>query len=430
MAKDRPPPSFSLAHAVQRPSELDDPAAQHDNPLERRMLFGRQRVELHQLRFRENSGERIVQRMLKAQRNFARRDEPPRAHHLRRVLAPGMRELLADPRHQLQPNLGGRHARGSRSREGRVLIRGLTRDHHERAGETHRPHPRGRHRSIARVRAPVDHDHIARGPRFEIRGIERVRLGAWKLRDKNVVDGARVRVVGAEHDYTQRVHAFTSRLAKSGHCTGRSRPVDFRMVTHDTSTEQNDVRSKLDAVVHEYHQRGDVARLLGSLADIAASASTAALVAAVEPYREMHEVAGPIYEVIVDREPKNARAIVTLANAYWLTGRGPDVVSELASRALTADPANRAAWHLWALSESSPRTRVKRWQQIATRFPDDDLAKANLADNAAALAGAENDPVALKLAIATYETLLASATHPAQRAALENALKTLKNWSL
>jgi hypothetical protein len=202
------------------------------------------------------------------------------------------------------------------------------------------------------------------------------------------------------------------------------------MVTHDSSTENQDVRSRLDAVVHEYHQRGDVARLLESLARIAGAASTDALVTAVEPYREMHEVAGPIYEVIVEREPENARAIVTLANAYWLTGRGPEVVSELASRALVADPSNRAAWHLWALSESAPRVRVQRWQQIATRFPDDDLAKANLADNAAALAGAENDPVALKLAIATYEALLATAAQPAQRAAVETALKTLKNWSL
>ena len=202
------------------------------------------------------------------------------------------------------------------------------------------------------------------------------------------------------------------------------------MVTQNPSTKETSVRARLDAVVHEYHQRGDVARLLESLAQLAATASTEELVTAVEPYREMHEVAGPIYEVIVQREPENARAIVTLANAYWLTGRGPDVVSGLASRALTADPSNRAAWHLWALSESSPRSRVNRWQQITARFPDDELAKANLADNAAALAGAENDPVALKLAVATYESLLATASHPAQRAALENALKTLKNWSL
>jgi hypothetical protein len=202
------------------------------------------------------------------------------------------------------------------------------------------------------------------------------------------------------------------------------------MVTQNPSTEEKDVRARLDAVVHEYHQRGDVPRLLESLANIAAGAPTEELVSAVEPYREMHEVAGPIYEVIVDRAPNDARALVTLANAYWLTGRGPDVVADLASRALAADPSNRAAWHLWALSESSPRSRVKRWQQITARFPDDELAKANLADNAAALAGAENDPVALKLAVATYESLLETASHPAQRAALENALKTLKNWSL
>lgn len=202
------------------------------------------------------------------------------------------------------------------------------------------------------------------------------------------------------------------------------------MVPQNSSTDEQDVRARLDATVHEYHQRGDVARLLESLDRIAKSASTEDLVTAVESYREMHEVAGPIYEVIVAREPENARAIVALANAYWLTGRGPDVVSDLASRALAADPSNRAAWHLWALSESSPRSRVQRWQQITVRFPDDLLAKANLADNAAALAGAENDPVALKLAIATYESLLAVAKEPAQRAALESALKTLKNWSV
>lgn len=202
------------------------------------------------------------------------------------------------------------------------------------------------------------------------------------------------------------------------------------MVTKDPSTQDSDVRGRLDAVVHEYHQRGDVARLLESLAGLAEASTTAELVAAVEPYREMHEVAGPIYEVIVRREPNDARALVTLANAYWLTGRGPDVVGELASRALAADPSNRAAWHLWALAESTPRSRVKRWQQVSARFPDDELAKANLADNAASLAGAENDPVALKLAIATYESLLSTSKQPAQRAALENALKTLKNWSV
>ncbi|MFI5311469.1 MAG: hypothetical protein ACHQQ3_09570 [Gemmatimonadales bacterium] len=187
------------------------------------------------------------------------------------------------------------------------------------------------------------------------------------------------------------------------------------------------MRAKLDAIVDEYRNRGDVPKLLGQVTALAAASPTGELIEAVGPYREMHEVAGPLFEVIVGREPLNTRALVGLANAYWLTGRGPDVVGELASRALATDPASRAAWHLWALTESSPRARVQRWQQVVSRFPDDQLAKANLADNAASLAGAEDDPVALKLAIATYESLLGAASHPDERGAVETALKALRS---
>jgi thioredoxin-like negative regulator of GroEL len=194
------------------------------------------------------------------------------------------------------------------------------------------------------------------------------------------------------------------------------------------SEERANVRERLDALVQEYRRSGDVPHLLSSLATLAAASPTAELAEAVESYREMHEVAGPLFEVIVEREPRNARALVALANAYWLTGRGPEAVAELASRALAADPANRGAWHLWALTEPSPRGRVQRWQQVVARFPEDELAMANLADNAASLAGAEDDPVALKLAIATYESLLATASQPEQTAALERALGTLRNW--
>lgn len=193
-------------------------------------------------------------------------------------------------------------------------------------------------------------------------------------------------------------------------------------------TPVQNVRTALGAIVDQYQQRGDVPRLLEQLTALAESSPTDGLLDAVEQYREMHEVAGPIYEVLAERLPDNAMVLVKLANAYWLTGRGPEVVGDLASRALAADPQNRGAWHLWALTETSPRQRTQRWQQVTTRFPDDQLAKANLADNAAALAGAENDTVALKLAIATYESLLASATSDAQRAALGSALKTLRNW--
>jgi hypothetical protein len=65
---------------------------------------------------------------------------------------------------------------------------------------------------------------------------------------------------------------------------------------------------------------------------------------------------------------------------------------------------------------------------VSTRFPLDELAKANLADNAASLAGAEHDYQAVDLAIETYEDLLATAQLPEQRTALEKAIKTLKGW--
>ena len=188
-------------------------------------------------------------------------------------------------------------------------------------------------------------------------------------------------------------------------------------------------RAAVAAAVKEYRSEADIPRLLARLEAICdATQSTAELVAAVEPHREIHEVAGPVYERVVEREPENAAALVALANAYWLTGRGPDVVGALASRALAADPTDRAAWHLWALTESSPRGRMTRWHQITQRFPEDKLAHAALADNAASVAGAENDTVALKLAIGTYEMLLAGATSDTERAALAEALGTLRRW--
>lgn len=155
-----------------------------------------------------------------------------------------------------------------------------------------------------------------------------------------------------------------------------------------------------------------------------------ALVAAVEPFLHMPEVAGPIYERVVQEQPGNARALVILANAYWLSGRGPEIVGDLASRALAIDPANRGAWHMWALTESNPRDRTVRWMQVTQRFPADQLARAALADNAASLAASEHDREALDLAIRTYEGLLAESTQPQQQAALETAINTLKGYKL
>ena len=75
------------------------------------------------------------------------------------------------------------------------------------------------------------------------------------------------------------------------------------------------------------------------------TATPDALIAAAEPYRDEPEVIAPVYEAMVAAQPDNARAMVILANAYWLQGRGPQVVGELATKAIAADPANRGAWH-------------------------------------------------------------------------------------
>jgi hypothetical protein len=189
-----------------------------------------------------------------------------------------------------------------------------------------------------------------------------------------------------------------------------------------------------DAVAR-YEATGNVAALHRRLAELAdavpmTAAGADALVAAARPFEQLPEVAGPLYERVVARRPDDARALVVLGNAYWLHGRGPDVVGDLAARALAADPASRGAWHLWALTEADPRQRMLRWQQVTVRFPDDDLARALFADAAASVAGAEHDDQALVLAIAAYEELLGRAAHAEQRAALETALATLRGWRL
>ena len=188
-----------------------------------------------------------------------------------------------------------------------------------------------------------------------------------------------------------------------------------------------DVAVVIQQAVDRYKGDGDMAALQGSLAALP-DTPPADYAAAVEPFRDMPEVAGPVYERIVAAEPDNARAIVILASAYWLSGRGPDVVGELASRAIAADATNRGAWHLWALTEGNPRERTARWKQVSARFADDLLARANLADNAAALAGAEQDYEALDLAIDSYEELLERSDVPEQREALGKAIATLKAW--
>jgi hypothetical protein len=191
-----------------------------------------------------------------------------------------------------------------------------------------------------------------------------------------------------------------------------------------------DLSTSLGQALAEYHSVGDVELLRERLQAAAQSAMPDAIVAAAERYRDDPHVIAPLYEVVVAAQPRNARALVILANAYWLQGRGPTVVEELANRAIEADPNNRGAWHLWALSESDPRNRVARWQQVSARFPADNLALAAVADNAAGVAGAEHDHEMLDLAISTFETLHGRSESPEQRKAVETALTSLKGWKL
>lgn len=189
-----------------------------------------------------------------------------------------------------------------------------------------------------------------------------------------------------------------------------------------------DLKAQLALIAEEYHASANIAQLRKELARIIASATPDGLITAAEPHRDEPEIMAPIYEAIVAAQPENARALVILANAFWLQGRGPHVVGELASRAIAADPANRGAWHLWALSESDPRSRVRRWQQVSERFPADGLALAAVADNAASVAGAEHDYAMLDFAIETYERLLERSSEPAQREAVTTALSALRGW--
>ena len=196
------------------------------------------------------------------------------------------------------------------------------------------------------------------------------------------------------------------------------------------SSSPPDIATALDAAVHEYRQKGDVGALLDQVKSAVREAPPEALGAAAKPYMDLPEVVIPVYERIVEASPMEAQPMVVLANVYWLTGRGADVVGQLAERAKSVDDGNRGAWHLWALAEPNPRARMERWRAVTERFPADQLARAALADNAASVAGAEHDPLALELAVQTFEGLWAEASRDEERQALEETIAKLKGWKL
>ena len=189
-----------------------------------------------------------------------------------------------------------------------------------------------------------------------------------------------------------------------------------------------DHASRLEAIVEDYRQHDNLGALFDALRGLARDLAPEILIEISRPFRDIPEVVIPLFESVTERLPTDAQSIVVLANAYWLTGRGPETVGRLANRARQLDPENRGAWHLYALSESDPRARMERWREVTDRFPADQLARAALADNAASVAGAEHDPVALKVAIAIYESLLKDASNAAQKKALRETIETLKKW--
>src|SRR2546425_1108788 len=124
------------------------------------------------------------------------------------------------------------------------------------------------------------------------------------------------------------------------------------------------IADNIAAALVRYESDDNLGVLFDTLRDLAKTTDADAMIAAAEPYRDRPEVVMPVYEHLVAQRPHDARALVALANAYWISGRGPDVVGELATRAKAADPDNRAAWHLWALAQSNVRARVERWKQV------------------------------------------------------------------
>jgi hypothetical protein len=207
-------------------------------------------------------------------------------------------------------------------------------------------------------------------------------------------------------------------------------PAPSPRTQHPSIHRVSSLHDQITKALAQYERDDNLGTLLDSIRALSARSDIDALIEAADPFRDRVEVVIPVYENVIARRPTDARSLVALANAYWLSGRGPEIVGELAERARAADPTNRAAWHLWALAESKIRDRVERWTQVVERFPEDQLARAALGDNAAGLAGAEHDPIALDLAIRTYEALWQEAPTPTQRRALEQTLEKLRTWKL
>ena len=99
----------------------------------------------------------------------------------------------------------------------------------------------------------------------------------------------------------------------------------------------------LAQIVEEYRVTANIGTLVDRVRALAARSDPEQLGHSARSYADMPEVIIPAYEAIVAKRPNDAQAMVILANAYWLTGRGAEVVGALAARAKQADERNRGA---------------------------------------------------------------------------------------
>src|SRR5206468_12615981 len=79
-----------------------------------------------------------------------------------------------------------------------------------------------------------------------------------------------------------------------------------------SSSSPPDVAAALAAAVHEYRQQGDVGTLLDRVKAMARDAEPAALASAARSYMDLPEVVIPVYERLVESNPREAQPMVVL----------------------------------------------------------------------------------------------------------------------
>src|ERR1051325_9017948 len=95
-------------------------------------------------------------------------------------------------------------------------------------------------------------------------------------------------------------------------------------------TAPDTLSDSLFAALEKYRRDDDLGSLLDCIAQHTANATADELLNAASRFADVPEVSIPLYERIVSVRPNDAQAMVVLANADWLTGRGPEGVGELA----------------------------------------------------------------------------------------------------